>query len=88
VLCRAGRFEDASRHFDDTWSRIEARTRLRGMREAWLLRAFAVAGASTLRDIGAIEPWLHLVGTTTPSSFAWLTAHWPALATFVATNAV
>ena len=88
VLCRAGRFEDAARHFDDTWTRIEARTHLRGMRDAWLLRAFAVAGTSTPRNSGAIEPWLHLVRTTTPSSFAWLTAHWPALATFAATNGV
>lgn len=88
VMCRAGRFEDAARHFDDTWTRIESRTHLRGMRDAWLLRAFAIAGTSTPRDTGAIEPWLHLIRTTTPSSFAWLTAHWPALATFAATNGV
>jgi hypothetical protein len=88
VLCRAGRFEDAVRHYEQTWPRLEARLALREMREVWLLRAFAVGSTSTPRHGGATDMWLRLLRSTQPSSFDWLTADWPELATFAVTHEI
>ena len=83
IRCRAGRFEDALRHYDDTWQRLEAKLSVRDMQEAWLLRAFAVSKTSAPRDAAAAEPWLRLLRGTEPGTFAWLTRHWPELEAFV-----
>jgi tetratricopeptide (TPR) repeat protein len=83
IRCRAGRFEDALRHYDDRWQRLQAKLTVRDMQEAWLLRAFAVSKTSAPRDGAAAEPWLRLLRGTEPGSLAWLTRHWPELAVFV-----
>jgi hypothetical protein len=83
IRCRAGRFEDALRHYDDSWQRLQAKLTVRDMQEAWLLRAFAVSKTSAPRDGAAAEPWLRLLRGTEPSSFTWLTRHWPELEVFV-----
>jgi tetratricopeptide (TPR) repeat protein len=84
VLCRAGKFEDAIRVYDEAWQRLESRLPVRTMRAVWLLRAFAVTGISAPRDSAAAESWLRLLRATPSGSFTWLTAHWPELAAFVA----
>ena len=84
MLCRAGKFEDAIRVYDETWQRLESRLPVRAMRAVWLLRAFAVTGISAPRDSAASENWLRLLRATPSDSFTWLTAHWPELAAFVA----
>lgn len=83
IRCRAGRFEEALRHYDDSWQRLQARLTVRDMQEAWLLRAFAVSKTSAPRDGAAAEPWLRLLRGTEPGSLAWLTRHWPELEVFV-----
>jgi hypothetical protein len=83
IRCRAGRFEEALRHYDDSWQRLQAKLTVRDMQEAWLLRAFAVSKTSAPRDGAAAEPWLRLLRGTEPGSFAWLTRHWPELEVFV-----
>jgi hypothetical protein len=83
IRCRAGRFEEAIRHYDDHWQRLQARLSVRDMQEAWLLRAFAVRKTSAPRDGAAAEPWLRLLRGTEPGSFAWLTGHWLELEVFV-----
>lgn len=83
IRCRAGRFEDALRHHDDSWQRLQAKLTVRDMQEAWLLRAFAVSKTSAPRDAAAAEPWLRLLRGTEPGSFEWLTRHWPELEVFV-----
>jgi tetratricopeptide (TPR) repeat protein len=83
IRCRAGRFEDALRHYDDSWQRLQAKLTVRDMQEAWLLRAFAVSKTSAPRDGAAAEPWLRLLRGTEPGSLTWLTRHWPELEVFV-----
>lgn len=83
IHCRAGRFEDALRHYDDIWQRLQAKLSVRDMQEAWLLRAFAVSKTSAPRDGAAAEPWLRLLRGTEAGSVTWLTRHWPELEVFV-----
>lgn len=83
IRCRAGRFEEALRHYDDSWQRLQAGLSVREMQEAWLLRAFAVSKTSAPRDGAAAEPWLRLLRGTEPGSLTWLTRHWPELEAFV-----
>jgi hypothetical protein len=61
IRCRAGRFKDALRHYDDSWQRLQVKRIVRDMQEAWLLRAFAVSGTSAPRDSSAAEPWLRVL---------------------------
>ncbi len=86
VLCRAGKLDDAIRHFDETWERMQSRLTVREMCAVWLLRAFAIGNKAAPRDAAASETWLQLVRSTRPYSLAWLTEHWPELASFVATH--
>jgi hypothetical protein len=88
ALCRAGRFADALRCYEQTWPIIEARLTVRDMREVWLVRAFATASTSTPREGGAIDAWLGLFRSTHPAPLIWLTVHWPELATFVVAHDV
>lgn len=83
VLCRAGKFAELIRHYDDATPRLQSRLPVRSMREVWLLRAFAVSQTSAPRDGGAAEPWIRLLRATADGSFACLTGHWPELAAFV-----
>ena len=83
VLCRARKFAEAIRLYDDATPRLQSRLPVRSMREVWLLRAFAVSQISAPREGGAAEPWIRLLRATPDGSFAWLTAHWPELAAFV-----
>lgn len=82
LLCRAAKFEDAIRHYDATWERMQSRLTVRDMRAVWLLRAFAVASISGPRDGAAAEIWLRLLRATQPGPLDWLTGHWPELAAF------
>lgn len=82
VLCRAGAFDDAIRHYDRTWERLQSRLTISDMRAVWLLRAFAARCTSAPRDAAAPAPWLDLLRATQPGSLAWVTATWPELAAF------
>jgi hypothetical protein len=86
VLCRAGKFEQALRHYDQSWERLQSRLTVGNMRAVWLLRAFAATSLGTPRDAAAAETWLRLLRATNPGSLAWLTDHWPELAAFAATH--
>jgi tetratricopeptide (TPR) repeat protein len=86
VLCRAGKLEDALRHYDQTWERLQSRLTVNNMRAVWLLRAFAATSVSSPRHAAAAETWLRLLRATNPGSLAWLTDHWPELAAFAATH--
>jgi hypothetical protein len=86
VLCRQGHVEEALRHLEEVWRRLESSLTVVSMREAWLLRAFAIATTSTPRDSGAAETWIAMLRTAAPGNLEWLTARWPELATFVVTH--
>jgi hypothetical protein len=86
VLCRQGKFVDAVNVYERAWPLFEAYLPIVQMREVWLLRAYATTMMSSVRDVGAAEPWLRMIRGTPPGGFAWLTAHWPELATFTTTH--
>ncbi|MBA3456920.1 MAG: hypothetical protein H0T42_27775 [Deltaproteobacteria bacterium] len=86
LMCRQGRVEEATRHYQDCWSRLEACLPVHQMEEVWLLRAFAIASTSAPRDNAAAEPWLRMLRSTPPGALDWLTVHWPELATFTITH--
>lgn len=86
VMCRQGRVEEAIRHYQECWSRLEACLPIHQMEEAWLLRAFAIASTSGPRDNAAAEPWLRMLRSTPPGALDWITGHWPELATFTITH--
>jgi len=88
VLCRAGKLVEAAQHLDETWERMQSRLPMREMRAVWLLRAFAAGSTPAPREAAASEPWLQLLRATRPDSLAWLTAHWPELASFVTAHDV
>ena len=83
VLCREGKFAEARAHFDQGWHRISHYLQLALMTEVWLMRAYAVAGTSSPRDAGAIEPHLRMLRGADLQRY---TKHWPELATFVTTQ--
>ena len=81
VLCREGHFDEALAHYEQTARQLEASLTAEQMCEAWLLRGFAIASTTTPRESGTADAWMQLVRAA-PGEIAWLTAHWPALATF------
>ncbi len=86
VLCRQGKFTEAVNVYERAWPLLEAYLPAHQMREVWLLRAYATTMMSSVRDVGAAEPWLRMIRGTPPGGFTWLTAHWPELATFTTTH--
>ena len=86
VLCRQGKFAEAVKVYERAWPLLEAYLPIHQMREVWLLRAYATTMMSSVRDVGAAEPWLRMIRGTPPGGFTWLTAHWPELATFTTTH--
>jgi hypothetical protein len=86
VLCREGELASAVRHFDQAWPRIELTVNLPQLREAWLLRAYAVAASASPREAGAAERYLRMLRGTPARELALLTDRWPELATFVRAN--
>jgi len=86
VDIRAGRAADVRKRLDDQWRSIEAAltgTRLRPVR---VLRAFAIAVSSDMRDSGAIE---HVIAGLRPArydEFAYLGKNWPELDQFLRTT--
>jgi len=86
VRCRQGRLQEALAHYAASWQQLETHVSVDHMREAWLLRAFAIAATSGPRDAGALDPWLRMLWGTPPGTFDWLTGRWPELATFMMTH--
>jgi tetratricopeptide (TPR) repeat protein len=86
VLCRQGKYTEATAVYERAWPLLEAYLPVHQMREAWLLRAYSITMTSSVRDGGAAEPWLRMIRGTPPGGFVWLTAHWPELATFTTTH--
>ncbi len=86
VLCRKGEFAEAVNVYERAWPLLEAYLPVLQMREVWLVRAYATTMMSSVRDSGAVEPWLRMIRATPPGGFTYLTAHWPELATFTTTQ--
>jgi tetratricopeptide (TPR) repeat protein len=85
LLCRQGKLDEAKRHYEQCWRRLESQLTVDEMCEPWLLRAYAVARLSSPREIGTADTWMQLVRSS-PAGLEWLTARWPELATFVVAN--
>jgi tetratricopeptide (TPR) repeat protein len=88
VLCRQGKLDEALRHYETAWRRLETHLPIAQMCEAWALRAFALASTSTPRDSGGADRWIAMLRSAPGNELAWLTPHWPELSTFAITHGV
>jgi tetratricopeptide (TPR) repeat protein len=88
VLCREGKYAEALELYETAWRRLEGMFPAARMREAHALRAFALASSGNVRDSAAPEAWLRILRMAPPGALAYMTAHWPELATFAAAHEV
>jgi hypothetical protein len=84
VDLRRGRYAEVKLRLDNDWVALEAGMKGESLRPLRVMRAFAVAQASGVRESGAIEPLLSALRPGRPGEFAYLGASWPELARFLA----
>ncbi len=84
LLCRQESYAEALRLLERDWARIESSLPAITMREARLLRGFAILQSSSPRDVGRASKWLTPELLDLPISY--LGAQWPELAATMQTQ--
>lgn len=83
VDLRRGRFIEVRRMLESKWTEMEHTMKGETLNPLRVLRAFATAQASGVRDAGGTSQLLAAVHVARPGEFDYLATSWPELATFM-----
>jgi len=86
IELRKGHAAELRNRLDDQWRAIEAALTGARLRPVRVLRAFAIAQSSDIRDAGAVEPALAALRPARYAEFAYLGKQWPELDQFLRAN--
>jgi hypothetical protein len=85
IAVRAGQSEEICRRLARDWTQIESTTKGETLRPIRVLRAFATAQTSGVRDAAALTPLVAALHPARAADFAYLATSWPELDMFLRT---